>query len=166
MTASIRPLLANATHSLNDAGHTTLSRDASKETTRVTVPRACRCRKQDTWWSALLIPPTDDPRLLFDHLGAELRRHGTAARDLLTITFQPHGGQVSVRTRRQPLSERYPQLSEIFEDIGRTCRDEGIAVEQLRRISFFEDEVNLEADDAHGGSDVFTWPIRPGSLDS
>ena len=47
----------------------------------------------------------------------------------------------------QPLSERYPHLSEILDDIGRTCRDEGIAVEHLRRISFFEDEVNLETDD-------------------
>ena len=53
-------------------------------------------------------------------------------------------------TRQQPLPERYPQLSEIFDDIGRTCRDEGIAVEQLRRISFFEDEVNLETDNSRG----------------
>jgi hypothetical protein len=45
-------------------------------------------------------------------------------------------------------------------------RDEGIAVEQLRRISFFQNQVNLETDDRQGGTDVFTWPIRPSSLDS
>jgi len=47
-----------------------------------------------------------------------------------------------------------------------TCRDEGIAVEQLRRISFFEDEVNLETNDRQGGTEGFTWPIVPRSLDS
>jgi hypothetical protein len=113
-----------------------------------------------------LIPPTDDPRLLFDHLGDELRRRGTAARDLLTITFQMHDGQVTVSTRKHPLPERYPRLSEILDDIGRTCRDEGIAVDQLRRITFFEDEVNLETQDRNGVSDLFTWPIRPETLDS
>jgi hypothetical protein len=113
-----------------------------------------------------LIPPTDDPRLLFDHLGDELRRRGTAARDLLTIIFQMHDGRVIVSTRQQPLPERYPRLSEILDDIGRTCRDEGIAVDQLRRITFFEDEVNLETQDKNGVSDLFTWPIRPETLDS
>jgi hypothetical protein len=67
----------------------------------------------------------------------------------------------------RPLADLYyPHLSEIVDDIGRTCRDEGIAVEQLRRITFFEDDVNLESDDRHGGTDVFTWPVVPASLNS
>ena len=113
-----------------------------------------------------LIPPTDDPRLLFDHLDEELCSRGTAARDLLTITCQMQEGQVTVSTRKQRLPERYPRLSEILDDIGRTCRDEGIAVDQLRRITFFEDEVNLETEDSNGVSELFTWPIRPETLDS
>jgi hypothetical protein len=113
-----------------------------------------------------LISPTDDPCFLLDHLGDELRKRGTVARDLLAITFKPNDGQVTVSTRQQPLAERYPHLSDIFDDIGRTCRDEGIAVAQLRRLTFFEDEVNLETDDARGGTDVFTWTIMPRSLDS
>lgn len=113
-----------------------------------------------------MIAPTDDLCFLLDHLGDELRKRGTAARDLLAISFKTHDGQITVSTRMQPLPERYPQLSEILDDIARTCRDEGIAVEQLRRISFFADEVNLETDDTRGGTDVFTWPIVPRSLDS
>ena len=108
----------------------------------------------------------DDPCFLLDHLGDELRKRGTSARDLLAIKFRSEADHVIVVTRKQPLSERYPQLAEILDDIGRTCRDEGIGVEQLRRISFFEDEVNLETEDTSGGTDVFTWPIMPRSLDS
>jgi hypothetical protein len=113
-----------------------------------------------------LIPPTEDPRTLFDHLETELRRRATGARDLLTITFRTHDEQVVVVTRKEPLPERYPRLAEILDDIGRTCRDEGIGTEQLRRISFFEDEVNLETRDRHGRRDVFTWPIMAGSTGS
>ncbi len=108
----------------------------------------------------------DDPRFLLDHVSDELRIRGTAARDLLAIKFRSEDDHVIVVTRKQPLSERYPQLSEILDNIGRTCRDEGIGVEQLRRISFFEDEVNLETEDTSGSRDVFTWPIMPRMLDS
>jgi hypothetical protein len=107
----------------------------------------------------------DDPCLLLGHLGDVLRKRGTAARELLAIKFRAEDDHVIVVTREQPLSERYPQLSEILDDIGRTCRDEGIGVEQLRRISFFEDEVNLETEDT-SGTDLFTWPIVPRPLDS
>lgn len=113
-----------------------------------------------------MIPPTDDLRLLFDHLGTELHKRATGARDLLTISFGTHNGQVTVMTRQEPLPGAYPRLAEILDDIGRTCRDEGIAIEQLRRISFFEDEVNLEIEDLHGRRDVLSWPIMPGSPDS
>ena len=77
-----------------------------------------------------------------------------------------HATHVTVSTRKHSLSHRYPHLAEIFDDIGRTCRDEGTAVDQLRRICFFEDRVNLETDDAQGGTDVFTLPIMPRALDS
>ena len=108
----------------------------------------------------------DDPCFLLGDLGEELRKRRAAARELLAIKFRSEDDDVIVVTRKQPLSERYPQLAEILDDIGRTCRDEGIGVEQLRRISFFEDEVNLETQDTSGGRDVFTWPILPRSLDS
>jgi hypothetical protein len=113
-----------------------------------------------------MVSPTDDPCFLLDQLSDELGQRGTAARDLLVISFRQDRGHVTVSTRKQPLSQRYPQLTEILDDIGRTCRDEGIAVEQLRRIVFFEDKVNLETDDTQGGTDVFTWPITPRPLDS
>jgi hypothetical protein len=108
----------------------------------------------------------DDPCFLLGDLSDKLSRGGTAARDLLAITFKTEEGQVTVSTRKQPLAERYPHLSEILDDIGRTCRDEGIAVEQLRRITFFEDEVYLETQDVGGFTNVFTWPVIPRELDS
>jgi hypothetical protein len=108
----------------------------------------------------------DDPCFLLGLVADELDRHGTAARELAAITFAADGGQIAISTRAQPLPDRYPELSEILDDIGRTCRDEGIAVERLRRITFFEDEVNLETDDRRGGTDVLTWPILPSSLHS
>lgn len=111
-------------------------------------------------------PALDDPCFLLALVADELGRRGTEARDLVAINFGVDGGQIAVSTRRDPLPERYPELPEILDDIGRTCRDEGIAVEQLRRITFFEDEVNLEADDRRGGTDVFTWPILPSQLHS
>ena len=143
-----------------------LSRDACKEAAPVTRCRGLPFDIKTDRGAPVLIAPTDDPCFLLDHLGDELRKRGTAARDLLAISFKTHDGQITVSTRMQPLPERYPHLSEILYDIGRTCRDEGIAVEHLRRISFFEDEVNLETDDTRGGTDVFTWPIVPRSLDS
>ena len=76
------------------------------------------------------------------------------------------GNRIGVSTRADPLSDRYPELSEILDNIGRTCRDEGIGVGQLQRITFFEDEVNLEADGQCDGTDVFTWPILPPMLNS
>jgi len=108
----------------------------------------------------------DDPCFLLGHLSDELRKRGTAARELFAIKFSTENDHVVVVTRKRPLSERYPELPEILDDIGRTCRDEGIGVGQLRRISFFEDQVNLEAEDTRGGTDVFTWPIVPRLLDS
>ena len=111
-------------------------------------------------------PAMNDPCFLLGLVADELGKLGTTARDLVAITFPSDSDQIAVSTRLQPLPDRYPELSEILDDIGRTCRDEGIAVEQLRRITFFEDEVNLEADDRQGGTDIFTWPILPSSLHS
>lgn len=114
----------------------------------------------------MLNPAMDDPCFLLGLVADELGKRGTTARDIVAITFPADGNQIAVSTRLEPLSDRYPELAEILDDIGRTCRDEGIAVEQLRRITFFEDEVNLETDDRRGGTDIFTWPILPSSLHS
>ena len=106
----------------------------------------------------------NDPCFLLGLVADELDGRGMSARDLVAITFTGQRNQIAVSTRLHPLPQRYPKLSEILDDVGRTCRDEGISVEQLQRISFFEDEVNLETDDKRGGTDIFTWPILPASL--
>jgi hypothetical protein len=108
----------------------------------------------------------DDPYFLLDLVADELDRRGTKARDLLAIAFIATTDRIAVTTRAEPLPALYPELSEILDDVGRTCRDEGVTVKQLRRITFFEDEVNLQTDDSRGGTEVFTWPILPRSLHS
>jgi hypothetical protein len=110
--------------------------------------------------------PLDDPCFLLGVVAGELEGRGLSARDLVAITFTDGREQIAVSTRLHPLPQRYPELAEILDDVGRTCRDEGIAVEQLQRITFFEDEVNMETDDKRGGTDIFTWPILPASLHS
>jgi hypothetical protein len=114
----------------------------------------------------MLSPILNDPCYLLGLVADELDQRGTEARNLVAITFRADGDQIEISTRLHPLPDRYPELPEILDDIGRTCRDEGIAVGQLRRITFFEDEVNLETDDRRGGTDIFTWPVLPSSLHS
>lgn len=108
----------------------------------------------------------DDPCFLLGFIADELGRRGMAARNLAAIAFQAEVGEIGVSTRAEPLAACYPALPEILDDIGRTCRDEGITVEQLRRITFFEDEINLETGDGRGSMNLFTWPIRPQTLHS
>jgi hypothetical protein len=45
--------------------------------------------------------------------------------------------------------------------IGRDCVADGIGVRQLRRIAFFEQEVNLEWITAAGKREVHNYPIGP-----
>ena len=103
----------------------------------------------------------DDPYFLLGLVADELDRRGTRARNVAAIAFIAAVDRITVTVRTQPLPEPYVELSEILDHVGRTCRDEGIAVEQLRRIAFFEDEVNLQIDDRRGGTEIFTWPILP-----
>jgi hypothetical protein len=58
-------------------------------------------------------------------------------------------------------AEGYPDLSEVLGKIGRDCVADGIGVRQLRRIAFFEQEVNLEWITAAGKREVHNYPIGP-----
>lgn len=109
----------------------------------------------------MLVSVLNDPCFLLGLLADELDQRGTRSRHLASIAFVTECGHISVCTRSQPLAETYPDLQEILDDIGRTCRDEGIAVEHLLRISFYADEVNLETNNECGGIDLYCWPILP-----
>ncbi len=78
--------------------------------------------------ASVLVSSTDDPCSLLDDLGDELRNRGTTARELLAITFKLDGRRITVCTRRLPVPDRYPDLSHIFDLIGRTCSDQDITV--------------------------------------
>lgn len=109
----------------------------------------------------MLVSVLNDPCFLLGLLADELNQRGTHSRHLASIAFVTECGHISVCTRSQPLAETYPDLQEILDGIGRTCRDEGIAVEHLLRISFYADEVNLEINNKCGGIDLYCWPILP-----
>lgn len=81
-------------------------------------------------------PELDDPLHLLSLVANELERQRTNARDVVAITFMDDGARIVISTRVQPLADLFGPAG-ILDDNGRTCRDEGIAVEQLRRNTFF-----------------------------
>jgi hypothetical protein len=70
---------------------------------------------------------------------AELAEQGTTSLYLVALVFDPESTQIDVLTREQPHVEQYPELETILTGIGRNCTEDGIGVDQLRRIMFFEE---------------------------
>jgi hypothetical protein len=54
---------------------------------------------------------------------------------------------------------QYPHLATILGEIGCNCDADGIALHQLRRITFFEEEINIELVDDDGEPMVFSYMI-------
>lgn len=77
-------------------------------------------------------------------LGQILSRASTTSRELEAIELQADGRDVSIRVRAVPHDESYPPLAVILREIGRTCREQGVVVAQLSRISFRPAEVEVE----------------------
>jgi hypothetical protein len=94
---------------------------------------------------------------LWVHLASE----GTSSRDLVAIEFDSARGDVDVLTQSGVHAEDYPDLLSILRNIGRTCTQDRIAMQQLRRISFADDEVNLELVSRSGVQQViYAYPIE------
>jgi hypothetical protein len=98
---------------------------------------------------------------LLNVLCAKLAAEGTSSRDLVAIEFDPDSGNVDVLTRDKAHVEGYPDLLSILRSIGRTCTQDRIEVQQLRRIDFAEEEINLELVSRSGDQQVvYTYPIE------
>jgi len=57
----------------------------------------------------------------------------------VALVFDPESTQIDVLTREQPHVEQYPELETILTGIGCNCTEDGIGVDQLRGITFFEE---------------------------
>jgi hypothetical protein len=98
---------------------------------------------------------------LLNVLCAKLAAEGTSSRDLVAIEFDPDSGNVDVLTQDKAHVEGYPDLLSILRNIGRTCTQDRIEVQQLRRIDFAEEEINLELVSRSGDQQVvYTYPIE------
>jgi hypothetical protein len=60
------------------------------------------------------------------------------------LEFDPESGHVHVLTRERAHAKGYPDLVSTLKNIGQTCAKDRIGVQQLRRIDFLEQEINLE----------------------
>lgn len=90
-----------------------------------------------------------------------LSARGTSSRELVALEFDVQSANVKVLTRSKWHVEGYPELPEVLGKIGRDCVEDGINVRQLRKITFFEDEVAFEWMTAEGQREVYNYPLRP-----
>ena len=98
---------------------------------------------------------------LLNVLSAKLASEGTSSRDLVAIEFDPDSGNVDVLTRERAHAKDYPDLISILRNIRQTCTKDRIGVQQLRRIAFAEEEINLELVSRSGDQDVvYAYPLE------
>ena len=102
-----------------------------------------------------------DAASFLTQLGQVLSRTATSSRELDAIELQADGRDVSIHVRHEPHSRFYPSLAVVLLEVGRTCREHGVDIAQLRRISFLPDEVRVELG---GGTiqpgKVYRYPIE------
>jgi hypothetical protein len=93
-------------------------------------------------------------------VGADLTANGITSRNLVALEFDPETAEVEVLTRETSLLEGYPDLATVLGNIGQTCAEDQIRVDQLRRIAFFEKEISLEFVSEADEQVVYTYPLE------
>ena len=89
----------------------------------------------------------------------ELAMRGTSARDLVALQFEAGSFDLRVIVRPEPHPASYPELVDIFDIVSETCEQDGIALSDITRITFFDTEINLECSGVDGA--VYTYPLEP-----
>lgn len=79
-------------------------------------------------------------RDLADYLG----RASVAPGELAALVFEANGLDVDIRTRRKAHASPQPALRDMLGGLGSNCSTAGIAVSQLRRITFADRHVTVE----------------------
>ena len=98
---------------------------------------------------------------LLNALYGELAAEGMSSRDVVAIEFDPTRNTVDVLTGTEPHLRSYPPLISILKAVGQTCSQDRIDAQQLRRISFLEEEVKLELISRSGDQRIiYSYPIE------
>ena len=92
-------------------------------------------------------------------IAEDLAIRGTSARDLLALQFEAGSLDIKVMVRPVPLAADYPELEEILDMVSETCEQDGIALSDIMRITFFDTEINLECSGVDGV--VYIYPLEP-----
>ena len=91
-----------------------------------------------------------DVATFLDELCDDLAGCGINSRQLTALEFAADGHDINVRSRKERRGAGYPDLWTIVADIGRTLEASGVAVEQLRRMTFLDTEISVELVGADG----------------
>ena len=83
-------------------------------------------------------------------LAKDLERTSVAGRELVALVFEANGRDIDVRTGRNAHPKTYPALRDLLCGTGASCVKDGIAVGQLRRITFAERQVTIEFEGKDG----------------
>jgi hypothetical protein len=102
-------------------------------------------------------------REFLDAVAEVLAERGTGSRDLLALQFEEKSGDLRVLLGREPHPAGYPPLEDILRMVIDTCEQDGIAVPQLQRITFFDSEINLECASPEGEA-AYTYPIESATV--
>lgn len=107
-----------------------------------------------------------DVAAFLDELCDDLTGCGTTSRQIAALEFAADGHDINVRACKEWRADGYPHLGTIVPGIGRALRAQGVAVGQLRRMTFFDTEISLELVDADGRHRACSWPLTPSGHDA
>src|ERR1043165_8882935 len=98
-----------------------------------------------------------DVSIFLHELCDDLSGCGTTSRGLFALEFAADGRDINVRSCQERRGG-YPDLRTIIAGVSQTLREQGVAVGQLRRMTFLDTEISLELVDADGQSKACSWP--------
>jgi hypothetical protein len=105
-----------------------------------------------------------DMAQFLDDVADDLVRAGLAAHQLVALEFAESGRDINVKACKTPREVPYPKLEHILDEIGRYCLREGITVEQLRCITFFQERADLQFIANTGETKIQSCPVEPLAL--
>jgi hypothetical protein len=83
-----------------------------------------------------------------------LTGQGKTSRDLAALKFDSEIEHFDVLVREKPHVKGYPALADILDELSHACAEHDVAVRQLRRIIFSEEEITLELVDVESEQQV------------
>src|ERR1700741_3693693 len=99
-----------------------------------------------------------DVATFLDDLCDDLVGCGTTSRQIAALEFAAEGRDINVRPCRERHSA-YPDLDAIVARIAPALSAQGVAVGQLRRMTFLDTEINLELVEGDGRIRACSWPL-------